>query len=633
MNSLLAVLLTKVVRESGNLCGIDTTQDIKTILRRVEHEGFSFMTITLATFFKDLQKSLDQGYVASDSFRSFNRGKSKLPIFLGGFLRLVFDEGDGRLVDMPDSLEAICAIRSLFQISGLLKKVELECTPARVSAALDRYIDNDAFVQSHRVKVTREMRLAVTTMSDWLFGDVFTKVSSDVDREELRPIHGPGAVVDKLKGNQKFKPRLQSWPDQLESVFPKGRYAYNSYTNYFLEEAVESGNAVPGAVIPVKVITVPKTLSTPRIIAIESTAMQYAQQGLHDSFFRHVDRSSIGKIMSWKDQEPNQLLALRGSYPMPEILNRKSLHVGFATLDLSDASDLVDSQLVRDVFRDYPLLLEAVMAMRSPQASVLGKVIDLSKYASMGSALCFPIESIIFTILAFIGIRKVYPTIRPENLIKEFSGLVRVYGDDIVVPVRAAQSVVKTLEAYGLRVNNTKSFWTGMYRESCGKEYFAGLDVTIAKVRTELPSTRKPISGQEREIVSTVALRNNLYKRGYLEVASWLDTILDKVLHGHYPIVLDSSPILGRVNSDSLYQVDRIHPDLQVPLVKGYRVSSRSPSSFLDGYGALVKTLGKRSEDPIYDPQHLMRAGRPRALRIKLGYGKPYGYHIKGDIA
>jgi hypothetical protein len=264
------------------------------------------------------------------------------------------------------------------------------------------------------------------------------------------------------------------------------------------------------------------------------------------------------------------------------------------------------------------------MAMRSTHANVNGKVIRLAKYASMGSALCFPIESIIFTILVFIGIQKVYPTVRPSDLLKEFDGLVRVYGDDIVVPVRAAQSVVRTLKAYGLRVNSTKSFWTGMYRESCGKEYFAGFDVTIAKVRTELPSTRKPIAGQEREIVSTVALRNNLYSRGYYETAIWLDSILEKVLHGHYPIVLETSPILGRVNHDGIYDVHKIHPDLQTPLVKGYRVSTRIPSSKIDGYGALVKVLGRRSENPIFDPKHLQQAGRPRALRIKLGYGKSY---------
>jgi len=621
MRSLLAVLLTKVVRESGNLCGIDTTQDINTILSRVEHEGDSFMTITLATFFKDLQQALDRGYIASDLFRSFNRSKSsELPKFLGGFLRLVFDEGDGRILDNVDSLESYQAIKSLFQITGLLKKVELECHPKRVKAALTRYVENDAFVLSHRDSVTREMRDAVVKMGWHLFGDVFYEVNQMIDREELRPIHGPGATADKLKGNQKFIPKLQTWPARLETIFPQGRYGYSSYSIY--QEEVEAGNAVPGREIPVKVITVPKTLSTPRIIAVEPTVMQYAQQSLHDAFFRSIDSKPIGGIMSWKSQIPNQEMALHGSYPMHYTLRKGVAHVGLATLDLSDASDLVDCSLVQDMVRGYPLLREALMAMRSTHANVDGQIIQLAKYASMGSALCFPIESIIFTILVFIGIQAVYPTVRPEQLIKSFSGLVRVYGDDIVVPIRAAQSVVRTLEAYGLRVNSTKSFWTGMYRESCGKEYFAGLDVTIAKLRHELPSTQKPIAGQEEQIVSTVAFRNNLYNKGYEETASWLDSILEKVLNGHYPVVRSTSPILGRVHRDGIYDVHRMDPDIQVPMVKGYRVSSRIPSSKLDGYGALVKTLGKRSENPIFDPRHLQQAGRPRALRIKLGFGR-----------
>jgi len=619
---MLTVLLTKVVRESGNLCSIDTSQDIKTILTRVEHEGDSFMTITLATFFKDLQRALDRGYVASDLFRSFSRDKSKLPKFLGGFLRLVFDEGDGRILDTADCSEAADAIRSMFQITGLLKKVELECTPKRIANALDKYVENDAFVRAHRDTVTREMRDAVVTMGWHLFGDVFDAVNREIDLEQLRPVHGPGATADKLKGNQKFIPKLQSWPARLETIFPQGRYGYSSYSIY--QEEVEAGNAVPGAEIPVKVITVPKTLSTPRIIAVEPTVMQYAQQSLHDSFLRHVNSNPIGKIMSWEDQVPNQVLALQGSYPMSYVTTRNYTHVGFATLDLSDASDLVDNLLVSELVRGYPLLREALQAMRSTHANVNGKVIKLAKYASMGSALCFPIESILFTVLVFIGLQKAYPTIRPWNLIKEFQGLVRVYGDDIVVPIRAAQSVVSTLEAYGLRVNSTKSFWTGMYRESCGKEYFAGFDVTIAKLRHELPSERKPIAGQEQEIVSAVAFRNNLYAKGYHGTAEWLDKLLMKVLKGHYPVVLETSPLLGRVNGNFFYEVDAMHKDTQTPMVKGYKVSTRSPSSKLDGYGALVKTLGKRSEFPIFDPKHLQQAGRPRALRIKLGYAKPF---------
>jgi hypothetical protein len=391
-------------------------------------------------------------------------------------------------------------------------------------------------------------------------------------------------------------------------------------------EELENGVAVPGAEIPVKVITVPKTLSTPRIIAEEPTVMQYAQQSLSDSFQRAIDCKPIGSVMSWASQVPNQDLARQGSLPYVTTRNTRGMtfYGGLATLDLSDASDLVDSQLVQDLVRGYPLLREAIMAMRSTHADVDGKVIKLAKYASMGSALCFPVESMVFTTLVFLGISKVYPTIRPWNLLKEFRGLVRVYGDDIVVPVRAAQSVVKTLEAFGLRVNNTKSFWTGMYRESCGKEYYHGCDVTIAKVRRMLPDRQKPIAGQEEEIISTVALRNNLYYRGYYQTASWLDKLLEKVLNGHYPVVNSTSPILGRVNQVNVYDVHRMDPNTQVPLVKGYRVVNRIPSSKLDGYGALVKTLGKRSELPIFDPKHLQQAGRPRVLRIKLGYARPY---------
>lgn len=619
MNSLLAVLLTEVVRESGHLCGIDTTHDIKTIESRVEHEGESFLTITLPTFFKDLQRALDRGYIASDLFRSFKRNKSELPEFLGDFLRLVFDEGDGRILNECDRSESIDAIRCMFQISGLLKKVELECSPKRVDAAYARFIENDAAVLRHRENVTREMRDKFVTMGYHLFGDVFQQVDREVYKQELQPVHGPGATADKLKGNQKFDPKKQTWPARLEHVFPQGRYGFNSWSNY-LGEVVDSGVAVPGTEIPVRVIDVPKTLSTPRMIAIEPTVMQYAQQSLSYSFERAINQSKIGRVMSWSSQVPNQDMAAIGSDPHSRYRDEGA----FATLDLSDASDLVDSLLVADLFRGYSDLREAVMAMRSTHADVRGKIIPLAKYASMGSALCFPIESMVFTIIAFLGIHEVYPTLRPWELLSNFKGKVRVYGDDIIVPVRAARSVVQTLEAYGLRVNSTKSFWTGMYRESCGKEYFAGSDVTIAKVKRVLPDVRKPIAGQEESIVSTVALRNNLYWRGYFDTARWLDNILGRVLKGHYPKVLSTSSILGRVESLVEFDVDGYNPNTQDPLVKGYRVINRTPSSKLGDYGALVKTLGKRSEMPIFDPKHLQQAGRPRALRIKLGSARPF---------
>ncbi|DAD52206.1 TPA_asm: RNA-directed RNA polymerase [ssRNA phage Gerhypos.3_21] len=609
MNSLTTLLL-RVLEESGTLCGIDTSQDQKTILARVESEGLSFLTITLPTYTKDLQRALDQGMVDSSLFAPFKRKKGEaLPVFMGGFLSRAFDLQSGRILSSVDSSEAIDSIRAAFQVTGLLSKVGLDCTPKRVTAALDRYIENDTFVQTHEGTLTAEMLREFRTMSHWLFGRVFARVLRDVDQLNLKPVHGPGVVADRVSNNRRWDP-VHAWPDELEYVFPRWRYVYSSGCIY--QDEILSGKVVPGTVRPVRVITVPKTLKTPRIIAVEPTALQYAQQGLMRSFHDAIDRDPIGRVMSWTSQEPNQLLAKKGSLPYGES----------ATLDLSDASDLVSNLLVKTLFADFPLLGEAVQAVRNPQADVNGQVIKLAKYASMGSAMCFPIESIVFTTLVFMGLKQAYPTIRPGNLLAKFLGKVRVYGDDIVVPVRATRAVFDVLTAFGLKVNRSKSFWTGMFRESCGKEYFHGADVTIARCRKVLPSVQLHRSKQVDEVVSTVELRNNLFLRGYTETAAWLDTTLEVILEGCFPYVESTSPALGRIRPEG-HQTDKMDPDLQRPLVKAFVIQAVPPADKLEGYGALMKTLSFSTGLPNLDAQHLDRAGRPSSLRIKKRWTSP----------
>jgi len=305
-----------------------------------------------------------------------------------------------------------------------------------------------------------------------------------------------------------------------------------------------------------------------------------------------------------------------------------------ATLDLSEASDRVSNQHVRAMLADYPELLWAVDACRSRKADVPGHgVIRLAKFASMGSALCFPMESMVFLTIIFLGIERELNTLLSRKQCELYSGRVRVFGDDLVVPRDDVLSVVDELSAFGHKVNISKSYWIGRFRESCGREYYDGHDVSIVKVREVLPTRRQDASG----VISAVSLRNQFYWSGLWKSADWMDTYLRKVIR-HFPNVAPTSPLLGRESALG-YQFQRLHPNHHSPLTKGYYVMAKSPRDHLDGPGALLKCLGSKPytgwglvpnrsarivDVASVDEEHLERSGRPERVDIKLGWRSPY---------
>ncbi|DAD52221.1 RNA-directed RNA polymerase, partial [ssRNA phage Zoerhiza.2_9] len=581
----LIVLWKKIAEDLAIRCRTSTTMDAKYVQGRSKHEGLSFLTITLPSFGKDFQKSLDQGLVDRNTFQGFT-WRAGLPQFLGGFLDLVFDRTSGVLLVDPD-IDAILAVR---QLTLIFSKILLPCSDAREKEAMSDYIQCEKEVKVASSNLDSLDYREFERMSQLLFRDLFIGVDREINNLELIPKHGPGATADKLRGNGKFENR--TWTDRLEEFFPSGDYLFPN-ARYFNEHYDDVHHLEPGSEIPVKVISVPKTQKTPRIIAIEPTCMQYAQQALLDGFNRGISQSYLRNLIGTDSQEPNQLLARSGS-----------LSGSLATLDLSEASDRVSNQLVRALFARHSLLQGAVEACRSRRADVPGHgVIRLSKFASMGSALTFPIEAMVFLTLVFLGIEKELSTrfTRLSDIIR-FSGSVRVYGDDIITPVDSVHSVVHTLEHFGARVGMAKSFWIGRFRESCGKEYYSGYDVSVVKVRRILPSTRKHVP----EVISTVSLRNQLYKAGHWRAVKWLDHQLVGILK-YFPYVDDSSSVLGRYSFLG-YDTERVCENLHRPLVKGYVVSSRLPSDPLDGSGALLKCLLKRGNEPVADSKHLERA-------------------------
>lgn len=602
MKSLIA-LWKSIADESAMRCHTDATMDIKTVQGRVKHEGLSFFTIALPSFGKDFQKSLDQGIADRDMFQGFS-WHAGLPRFLGGFLDQVFARDSGVLLSDPN-IDAILAVR---QLTLLYSKVLLPCSDAREQDAMDGYVQCEQEVKEHDRIMSSEDYSEFMRMSTLLFGNVFSKVNLAIRNLELVPKHGPGATADKLRGNGKYRQRV--WTNRLEPYFPCGDYMFPS-PSYFWEEYDDVHFLEPGDELPVRVISVPKTQKTPRIIAIEPTAMQYAQQAVLESLLSAIDEDDLAsRFLGFVDQNPNQVLARKGS-----------LDGSLATLDLSEASDRVSNQLVRAMLSNYPDLQGAVDACRSRRADVPGHgVIRLAKFASMGSALCFPIEAIVFCTAVFLGIEQELSTrFTKRSQLKAYFDQVLVYGDDIVVPVDSVFSVVNSLEHFGAQVGPTKSFWIGKFRESCGKEYYDGFDVSIVKVRRMFPSSRKHVP----EVLSLVSLRNQLYFAGYWKTVRWLDGKLEKILK-YFPWVHPESSVLGRNSFLGVYDAGRICEKLHSPLVKGYVVTSRLPSDPLDGPGALLKGFLKRGSQPTADKDHLERAGRPRAVDIKPRWAKPY---------
>jgi hypothetical protein len=592
------LLLSVVLQDMEDRCCTSTSRDFKTITTRVQSEGLSFLTIALPDFCKDFQQSLSSGRVDSTRFKGYAK-RGYLPKLFRGFTSQVFDPVTGLLADVP-SHDAIYAIR---QITLLFAKINLPCTHARVEGALDKYIGCEQEIRVSDARLSSPDKEDFVRVRHLVMGDLLNTVEKKIYDEGVIPKHGPGATADRLSGNRKYD--QVEWTQRLEEWFPHGDYIFPSWRHFHPDTVILE----PGAERPVRVITVPKTQKTPRIIAIEPTCMQYVQQGVMEVLVGSIQRNDFLRwIIGFDDQIPNQEMAREGS------LERGNM----ATLDLSEASDRVSNQHVRLLCSYNRRLGDFIEAARSRKADVPGRgVIRLAKFASMGSALTFPMEAMIFTILIFMGIERELCRPLTKKDLKDLVGKVRVYGDDIIVPVEFVRSVVKTLHTFGYVVNLEKSFWTGRFRESCGKEFYDGTDVTSVRVREFLPTQRRHVP----QIISTVSLRNQMYYAGNWKTAAFLDEWMKRLIP--FPTVLPESEALGRHSFLPETSEDRFCRFLHKPLVRAYVVKTVLPRDPLEGHGALTKYFLRRGNQPVADGNHLERAGRPKAVNIKLGWVSP----------
>jgi len=208
---------------------------------------------------------------------------------------------------------------------------------------------------------------------------------------------------------------------------------------------------------------VPKTAKTHRSIAVEPLLNGFVQKGA-DVYLRRKLRK-VGIDLS--DQRYNQVLAWLGSRGGSD---------PFCTIDLASASDSLAIEVVRDLLP--PDWFEFLDSIRSPRYRLRGQDYSYEKFCSMGNGFCFPLQTLIFASVCHAA-----------NRYCGRDSTFAVYGDDIVVPQSHALLVIEKLRTLGFKTNRDKTFVTGQFRESCGRDWFNGQDVRpvmLDKIMTDV---------------------------------------------------------------------------------------------------------------------------------------------------
>jgi hypothetical protein len=487
--------VNRLLDDVQNLSGIPTGGD-KALLSKFEGESLYDL---LDAFRDHLLGSVEEG--CWTEFRpvvppgTCGRTAKSLKFFLKGLRDKVFDRGSGRMLPFPDQ----SAFRHLYQIASLLDKFGSGEMPLMMKvAALVQFSEDEKRVQNLDLSGEWE----VIEIARRLIAENFLKYYPSHTWTKGR--HGPGAVAE---GNS----------------FPWGKYADFTLTNveeieafwpYLLPRigdmrvSVEQAHGL-GRIS--RLCFVPKNRRKCRIICAEPALLQYLQQGERSPLYRAIEVSPVD--MDLRDQTKNATLALESSD-----------HQYYGTIDLRSASDLLSLDLVGELFPAH--MVARFRACRSEYTlTAWGEaplLFPLAKFGSMGNALTFPVQSLVFWGLAAATL--ILSGERERDAVRN----VWVYGDDIIVPSEYVPAVFQILENVGLKANRSKSFWKGMFRESCGMHAFNGADVT--------PTYLRSLKSDPESLASVMASARALDMKGYSACSEWLYGHLEKALKTKLPI-------------------------------------------------------------------------------------------------
>lgn len=203
-----------------------------------------------------------------------------------------------------------------------------------------------------------------------------------------------------------------------------------------------------------KLTLVPKTFKSLRSIMPNTTIGTYMSYGLGEM---------IRKRLARKGQDI-RTLQMRHRY----LAREASRHGLLATADLSSASDSISVALVQSLFP--PDWFDILNRSRIGVVSLPnGTTVQSDTFCTMGVGYTFPLQTLVFLSL----LRAIEATLFGRLNRRTIS----VYGDDLIYSSRMHQTVVSVFTELGFVINLDKTNHEGNFRESCGGDYFHGVDV------------------------------------------------------------------------------------------------------------------------------------------------------------
>jgi len=527
-------------------------RDRERLLALIKTRGLESLSLDLPNLDKLLLRGLETGrLVLEGPYCCAASKRIRVPRLFSGLWLRVFD-GEGSLRSDPD-INALFFIRVL---SNFYKSLELKCSDRRKSIAVEEYYDVEGSLRSPtllwgdsefdcfgslrtvhfrdglddpdvscvpeelgsasksiELLCDRLQRICDSIAGELGYYDPYEFTNSVGRSSETKRYlgHGRGSVSDLSRHADKYA--LPNWSERLQRVFPNDAFGHYRFDNTLEYHSWKESQAS-------KLIAVPKTLKAPRLIASEPTSHQWCQKITLRWLIQRMKETRLGWFLDLSNQKLSRDMVLLHSVPMTGDPDKYC-----ATVDLSSASDRLSCWAVERAFRRNPILLDALMSSRTPilNDGITGRdAIFLKKFATQGTGVTFPIQSIFFLacVLASLGCNSLRTAYK-------FRGRVRVYGDDIIIPKSGYENLRLLLSFLQLKVNEDKSFLHGQFRESCGMDAFRGHNVTPIKPKTLV--NRGPKSEQ-----AMLDMSNNLHKAGLWHTAAWFESTIRK---NSYPIV------------------------------------------------------------------------------------------------